>query len=106
MTCLSAGWRACQSPLAVRPPSRCWETAGLVSTPGSCSARPPCAGRRGGNLSEGSRAAINAFLYRTGEQSRDFCVVLATNRPSDLDPAVIDRTDDAIEFGLPGPQER
>ena len=132
---------------------------------------PPCAGRRGGNLSEGSRAAINAFLYRTGtlcmlcthsppcwrlchswhaplslarhpaalsriflpiphtladlpalpcpgppsscpppspagEQSRDFCVVLATNRPSDLDPAVIDRTDDAIEFGLPGPQER
>ena len=41
-----------------------------------------------------------------GEQSRDFCVVLATNRPSDLDPAVIDRTDDAIEFALPGPQER
>ncbi|KAL4421615.1 hypothetical protein ABPG75_010906 [Micractinium tetrahymenae] len=62
--------------------------------------------RRGGNISEGSRAAINAFLYRTGEQSRDFCVVLATNRPSDLDPAVIDRTDDAIEFGLPGDAER
>ncbi|KAI7840123.1 hypothetical protein COHA_006164 [Chlorella ohadii] len=62
--------------------------------------------RRGGNLSEGSRAAINAFLYRTGEQSRDFCVVLATNRPSDLDPAVIDRTDEALEFGLPGREER
>ncbi|PSC70197.1 ATPase family AAA domain-containing 3-B [Micractinium conductrix] len=62
--------------------------------------------RRGGNLSEGSRAAINAFLYRTGEQSRDFCVVLATNRPSDLDPAVIDRTDEAIEFALPGDAER
>ncbi|KAL4450227.1 hypothetical protein ABPG77_010896 [Micractinium sp. CCAP 211/92] len=62
--------------------------------------------RRGGNISEGSRAAINAFLYRTGEQSRDFCVVLATNRPSDLDPAVIDRTDEAIEFGLPGDAER
>lgn len=41
-----------------------------------------------------------------GEQSRDFCVVLATNRPSDLDPAVIDRTDEAIEFGLPGRDER
>lgn len=26
----------------------------------------PPAGRRGGNISEGSRAAINAFLYRTG----------------------------------------
>ncbi|KAL4854855.1 ATPase family AAA domain-containing protein 3 [Chlorella vulgaris] len=62
--------------------------------------------RRGGNLSEGSRAAINAFLYRTGEQSRDFCVVLATNRPSDLDPAVIDRTDEAIEFCLPEAAER
>ncbi|PRW20514.1 ATPase family AAA domain-containing 3-B [Chlorella sorokiniana] len=62
--------------------------------------------RRGGNLSEGSRAAINAFLYRTGEQSRDFCVVLATNRPSDLDPAVIDRTDEALEFGLPARDER
>ncbi len=31
----------------------------------SCPAPP--AGRRGGNLSEGSRAAINAFLYRTGK---------------------------------------
>ena len=41
-----------------------------------------------------------------GEQSRDFCVVLATNRPSDLDPAVIDRTDEAIEFALPGDAER
>jgi hypothetical protein len=41
-----------------------------------------------------------------GEQSRDFCVVLATNRPSDLDPAVIDRTDEALEFGLPEEAER
>ena len=48
----------------------------------------------------------STYPVPAGEQSRDFCVVLATNRPSDLDPAVIDRTDDAIEFGLPGPQER
>ena len=45
-------------------------------------------------------------LLAAGEQSRDFCVVLATNRPSDLDPAVIDRTDEALEFGLPGREER
>jgi ATPase family AAA domain-containing protein 3A/B len=31
--------------------------------------------------SEGMRAAINAMLYRTGDQSRDFMVILATNRP-------------------------
>lgn len=47
-----------------------------------------------------------SFSSSAGEQSRDFCVVLATNRPSDLDPAVIDRTDEALEFGLPGREER
>lgn len=31
------------------------------------------------------------MLFRTGDQSRDFAVVLATNRPADLDAAVIDR---------------
>jgi len=50
--------------------------------------------------------SVPPFAPPAGEQSRDFCVVLATNRPSDLDPAVIDRTDDAIEFGLPGDSER
>lgn len=63
-------------------------------------------GRRGGNMSEGLRGALNAMLYRTGDQSRDFCVVLATNRPSDLDPAVIDRMDEALEFNLPDLLER
>ncbi len=32
-------------------------------------------------MSEGLRGALNAMLYRTGDQSRDFVVVLATNRP-------------------------
>lgn len=36
---------------------------------------------RGAARSEPVRAAINALLYRTGDQSRDFMVVLATNRP-------------------------
>ena len=50
----------------------------------------------------GLRAALNAALFRTGDQSRDFAVVLATNRPADLDPAVLDRMDEALEFPLPG----
>ena len=33
-------------------------------------------------------------------------MVLATNRPADLDPAVLDRMDEALEFPLPGPVER
>lgn len=32
-------------------------------------------------MSEGLRGALNAMLFRTGDQSRDFMVVLATNRP-------------------------
>lgn len=62
--------------------------------------------RRGARMSEGLRGALNATLYRTGDQSRDFVVVLATNRPEDLDPAVLDRMDEAIEFPLPGADER
>ena len=49
---------------------------------------------------------MNATLFRTGDQSRDFCLVLATNRPSDLDPAVLDRVDEALLFPLPGKDER
>lgn len=58
------------------------------------------------NALQGLRAALNAALFRTGDQSRDFAVVLATNRPADLDPAVLDRMDEALEFPLPGPAER
>ena len=32
--------------------------------------------------------------------------MLATNRPSDLDPAVLDRVDEALLFPLPGREER
>eukprot|EP00798_Chlamydomonas_sp_ICE-L_P022724 gene22724-29884_t len=63
-------------------------------------------GRRSDEMSEGLRGALNALLYRTGDQSRDFMVVLATNRPGDLDDAVLDRMDEALDFGLPGPNER
>ena len=46
------------------------------------------------------------MLFRTGDQSRDFALVLATNRPGDLDAAVLDRMDESLEFGLPGLNER
>eukprot|EP00892_Ulva_mutabilis_P006304 jgi/Ulvmu1/4045/UM019_0022.1 len=50
---------------------------------------------------EALRSAINAMLYRTGDQSRDYMVILATNRPEDLDPAVLDRVDEQLEVALP-----
>jgi hypothetical protein len=40
-------------------------------------------GRRNDAMSEGLRGALNALLFRTGDQSRDFMVVLATNRPGE-----------------------
>ena len=48
-----------------------------------------------------SRAALNALLFHTGEMNRDVALVLATNRPEDLDEAVLDRMDESVEIGLP-----
>ena len=58
------------------------------------------------HMSEAQRSALNALLYRTGDQSRDTVLVLATNRPSDLDSAITDRIDEVIEFPLPREEER
>lgn len=57
-------------------------------------------------MSESQRSALNALLFRTGDQSQDIVLVLATNRPGDLDKAVTDRIDEVIEFPLPGEEER
>lgn len=67
--------------------------------------------KRGGAVAEkegapGVRAALNALLYRTGELSRDVVLVIATNRPEDLDTAVLDRMDEAMEFALPDEEAR
>eukprot|EP00898_Chlorokybus_atmophyticus_P000672 jgi/Chlat1/1605/Chrsp125S01866 len=63
--------------------------------------------RRGSeHMSENMRSALNAMLFRTGDQSHNFGMVLATNRPEDLDEALVDRVDEALEFPLPGPEER
>ncbi|KAK6237454.1 hypothetical protein QUC31_002923 [Theobroma cacao] len=58
------------------------------------------------HMSEAQRSALNALLFRTGDQSRDIVLVLATNRPGDLDSAITDRIDEVIEFPLPGEEER
>ncbi|KAJ0526425.1 putative ATPase family AAA domain-containing protein [Helianthus annuus] len=62
--------------------------------------------RNSTHMSEAQRSALNALLFRTGDQSRDVVLVLATNRPGDLDSAITDRIDDVIEFPLPQEEER
>ncbi|KAG7214164.1 hypothetical protein KM043_001513 [Ampulex compressa] len=58
------------------------------------------------HISEDLRAMLNAFLYRTGEQSNKFMLVLASNTPEQFDWAVNDRLDEMVEFRLPGREER
>lgn len=57
-------------------------------------------------ISEDMRAMLNAFLYRTGEQSRKFMLIVASNQPEQFDWAVNDRLDELVEFDLPGQPER
>merc|ERR1719369_2280899 len=57
-------------------------------------------------ISEDLRATLNAFLYRTGDQSGKFMMVLASNTPEQLDWAIDDRLDEVVEFALPGELER
>lgn len=58
------------------------------------------------NISEDMRATLNAFLYRTGENSNKFMLVIASNQPEQFDWAVNDRIDEIVEFELPGLEER
>jgi ATPase family AAA domain-containing protein 3A/B len=57
-------------------------------------------------ISEDMRAMLNAFLYRTGEQSRKFMLIVASNQPEQFDWAVNDRLDELVEFDLPKQAER
>jgi ATPase family AAA domain-containing protein 3A/B len=47
-------------------------------------------------VSEVAQNVLNTFLYHTGSQSARFMLVLATNRPSDLDEALLDRMDEVL----------
>ena len=62
--------------------------------------------QRSSGMSENLRNAITAFLFHTGTASSKFMLVIATNRPGDLDSAIIDRIDERIEFPLPHLGER
>ncbi|PXF48289.1 ATPase family AAA domain-containing protein 3-B [Gracilariopsis chorda] len=55
---------------------------------------------------EEMRNALNAFLYRTGQPTNKFMLMMATNRPHEFDEAAADRVDDVVPFYLPGPEER
>lgn len=57
-------------------------------------------------ISEDLRATLNAFLYRTGEQSNKFMLVLASNQPEQFDWAINDRIDEIVNFALPQLPER
>jgi len=57
-------------------------------------------------ISEDMRSTLNAFLYRTGESSRKFMLVLASNQPDQFDWAISNRIDEMVEFGLPTLEER
>jgi ATPase family AAA domain-containing protein 3A/B len=52
------------------------------------------------------RNALNALLYQTGSPSKSFMLILATNRPEDLDAAILDRIDVSLHVSLPGLQQR
>ncbi len=52
------------------------------------------------------RNALNALLYQTGTPSNHFMMILATNRPEDLDSAILDRIDVSIQISLPKVSER
>lgn len=56
--------------------------------------------------SEHIKNALNALLFNTGTESMNFMLVVATNRPEDLDDAIVDRIDESVHFSLPGKRER
>ena len=67
--------------------------------------REKSGGTGGSGENQHLRNALNALLYQTGAQSTNFMLILATNRPEDLDAAVLDRIDISLRIGLPGKQE-
>mmetsp|Transcript_25932 Transcript_25932/g.41670 ORF Transcript_25932/g.41670 Transcript_25932/m.41670 type:complete len:561 (-) Transcript_25932:81-1763(-) len=65
-------------------------------------------GRQGSDagMSEDARNALSVFLHHTGTENTKLSVILATNVPSMLDRAVLDRMDEAFEFPLPQRPQR
>ncbi|MBX9744733.1 MAG: AAA family ATPase, partial [Chlamydiales bacterium] len=49
---------------------------------------------------------LNAFLNHTGENSKKIMLMLATNRPEDIDPAILSRMDHKLQIYPPALAER
>lgn len=59
-----------------------------------------------GKMSENMRATVNAFLMKSGTESKKVMFVLASNQPEQLDWAINDRIDTSVMFPLPKLTER
>ncbi|KAA0189318.1 hypothetical protein HAZT_HAZT007146 [Hyalella azteca] len=62
--------------------------------------------RRHSGISQNLRDTMAAFLSHTGDHNNRFMMILTSNIPTVFDEAVINRIHDAVEFGLPGLDER
>merc|ERR1719265_92817 len=60
----------------------------------------------GRGMSEDARNALSVFLHHTGSENPKLAVILATNVPSVLDRAVLDRMDEEFEFPVPAEPQR
>ncbi len=58
------------------------------------------------DLPEKTRKIITQLLTYTGTETRDYMVVFMTNRPEDLDEAVLSRVDSRLYIGTPESQQR
>lgn len=63
-------------------------------------------GNAGRTMTEEARNALSALLAATGDPSPNLMLVLATNRPGDLDSAVVDRVDENMFLGAPDEEGR
>ncbi|CAE7939117.1 ATAD3, partial [Symbiodinium necroappetens] len=64
-------------------------------------------GRGGeGTMGEDARNSLSVFLHHTGTESARVAVILATNVPTVLDRAVLDRVDEEFEFPRPAFEQR
>jgi len=57
-------------------------------------------------MTEGGRSTMSTFLAETGGYSSNLMLILATNVPHTLDPAVKDRMDIQVHFDFPSENER
>lgn len=57
------------------------------------------------NMTDKKRTWFNLILAETGTESRDFTLIIATNKPGSIDKAFLSRCDDRIKIDVPTPKE-